>query len=635
MRRGAKYVCVAVIVPALVYAVYSRHYEGAAQTIAADTLLLLLPDGTDVSTPAVSEWLDAANEEGLHLAPVHDSEFLNPLTRIRGAGLIVPDQLHRSANDALVGELYRYVRNGGNLMVVYDACTWDLNGRFPHGDSRLSSLVGVHYALYDRFGKQTMESAQVTGTADVMRELGVPPGNFVPVDGREKLARWRPVSEHESTARFAFSRYHYGDVEYPMFRTVGEFDGTVLLQTQRAVVAGYRMDAAGQVLFVNLPLGYLVGRTDGLLLHSFLRFFAVHMIGLPYLAAVPDGIGGLVFNWHIDALSALTPLKKLAAAGVFDRGRFSVHVTAGPDVDVFGDGRGLDVAHDSEAQHWIHYLIARGHELGSHGGWIHNYFGDHVNESNEGEFQQYLEMNKDALERVSGTRMTEYSAPIGNHPEWVTRWLERHGFIAYYFSGDAGMGPTQVYRDAQRDGPQIWAFPILHMGKEASLEEMGFDNIPAATARDWLIAATDFAAREHVARLVYSHPVGAERFIGALQSWLDRADDLQRQGMFRWYTMSGLAEFLNRRKSVHWTVVKRDSTTLALHASDPKTLVDEAWVFPQEHYRDVRVTEGVATVRSEDGMIFVTAGNCRQLTIEVTHSREPKVLKAETLEAKP
>ena len=48
------------------------------------------------------------------------------------------------------------------------------------------------------------------------------------------------------------------------------------------------------------------------------------------------------------------------------------------------------------------------------------------------------------------------------------------------------LGPTRVYRGETRDGPDIWAFPILHMGKEASLEEMGFDDVPIGAVREWL-----------------------------------------------------------------------------------------------------------------------------------------------------
>jgi peptidoglycan/xylan/chitin deacetylase (PgdA/CDA1 family) len=636
MKKGLKYVCIAALAPLLIYArmSYVHRHDGTTLGAGADTLVLLLPDGVDFSTPAVREWLDAANEEGLHLEPIHDSDFLDPLTPIHPTGVILPDQLHRSANDVLIGELYRYVHAGGNLMVVYDACTWDLNGRFPAGDSRLSSLVGVHYALYDRYLTSTMEPAQITGTGAAMREIGIPPGSFVPVDGRGKLELWHAVAARdEINSRYAFSAYQYGDVSYPVFRTVGDFDGTVLLKSRRALAAGYRPDELGHVLFVNLPIGYLASRTDGLLLHSFLHFFGVQMLGLPYLGSVPDGVGGLIFNWHIDAHSSLKPLKTLVDAGIFDRGKFSIHFTAGPDVDAFGDHKGLDVAHDAEAQKWIRYLQARGNSIGSHGGWIHNYFGNNVSDDNESEFVKYLEMNKDALERVSGTHITEYSAPVGNHPAWVTRWLERNGVVAYYFTGDAGLGPTRVYRGTERDGSDIWGFPVLHMGKEASLEEMGFDDVPIGAVRDWMLAVTDFTVRQHAARLVYAHPFGAERFFGTLRTWLDNANALQAEGRFRWYTMTELAGFLNQRNAVQWTLLSNADDRVTLRASHPKTLAHQSWIFPQEFYSDPRVVKGTATVRVQDGMILIDAGDDRELSVELSRHDQGHP-KPEAVEAK-
>jgi len=637
MRKRAHYVFMAVLAPLLIYATvdYVHRHEGSTSMMGADTLLLLLPDNLDSSTPAVREWLDAASEEGLHLQPIHDSEFLDPVFTVHAIGVVLPDQLHRSANDVLIGELYRYVRGGGNLMVVYDACTWDLNGRFPPDDSRLSGLVGVHYALYDRYDSTTMVPAEVTGTYAAMQEIGIPPGSSVPVDAAGKLARWRPVADRdEANSRLTFASYQYGAVDYPVFRTQGDFDGEVLLKSKRGLAAGLRHEELGRVLFVNLPLGYLASRTDGLLLHSFLHFFGVRMIGLPHLASVPDGVGGLVFNWHVDARSSLRPLKTLADAGVFDRGRFSVHFTAGPDVDSFGDHKGLDIANNPEAQKWIHYLVARGQEVGSHGGWIHNYFGYHLNDTNESEFEKYLEMNKDALERVSGTHITEYSAPLGNHPVWVTRWLEHHGFVAYYFTGDAGLGPTRVYRDAERDGPGIWGFPILHMGSEASLEEMGFDDVPIDAVREWLLAVTDFTVHQHTARLVYTHPFGAERFFGTLRTWLDNADDLQKDGRFRWYTMTELAGFLSQRESVRWTLLRNSAGKVVLRASHPQTLAHQTWVFPQESYREARVVEGQGAVRVQDGMIFVTAADGKQLKVEMTPQPDGGRPKTEAVEAK-
>lgn len=620
MRKRAKYIFIAVLAPLLVFATvdYVHRREGRIPP-GEDTLFLLLPDDVEFSLVEVRQWVDAASEEGLHLQPIHDSDFLNPLLDLHPRGIIVPDQLHRAANDALIGELYRYVRRGGNLMVVYDACTWDLNGRFPPGDSRLSALVGVRYALYDLYDASTMVPAQVVGTSATMADLEIPPGSFVPIDPAGKLQRWHSVAEHEpADARFAFETYQYGAVEYPIFRTLGDFDGEVLLRSKHGIAAGYRREELGDVLFVNLPLGYLASRTDGLLLHSFLRFFGIHMLGLPYLSSVPDGVGGLIFNWHVDARSSIRPLDTLVHEGVFDRGRFSIHFTAGPDVDNFGDGKGLDILHDPEAQKLIQYLIARHQSIGSHGGWIHNYFGYHVNDDNQKEFQKYLEMNLEALQKVSGQPILEYSAPVGNHPEWVTHWLEQHGFLGYYFTGDAGLGPTKVYRNGERDADGIWAFPILHMGKEASFEEMGFDDVPIPAVREWLLAITNFTVSEHTARLVYTHPFGAERFFPTFRAWLDNADALEKQGRFRWYTMTDLARFLNRREKVRWTLLLNRTASVTLRAFHPQSLAHQTWIFPDDSYSSARVTQGDASVRTEHGLLFITANDCQRLNVVLT-----------------
>jgi hypothetical protein len=604
-------------------AAYLR-YGMAGTEAGVDTLFLLLPDGIDERVPAVQEWLDAAEEEGLHLEIIHDSRFLDPMFRLHATGLIVPDQLHRRANDALIGALEEYVHDGGMLMLVYDACTWDLNGRFPEIGSRLSHLVGVDYALYDEYGKKTMEESPIWGRAAVMKELEIPPGKFVqmikPVknlqlreaslQGQDKEGKGKPED-----ALYTFAAYRYSDVLYPSFRTSGDFDGKALLVSNAGLAAGLRKYGSGNVLFVNLPLGYLKSRTDGLLMHSFLRYFAVRLLQLPYLAPVPDAIGGLVLNWHIDAQSAIKPLEFLRSRGIFDHGPFSIHLTAGPDVDRFHDGKGLNINNNPEAQNWIQYFIRQGDEVGSHGGWIHNYFAANLTDHNQAGFEHFLAWNKDAVERAGNRPVTEYSAPTGNHPEWVTDWLEKHGILAYYFAGDAGMGPTLAYRDHGRDG-SVWAFPILHLGADASFEEMEGDGLSNSMVRQWLVEIADFASQAHAARLFYTHPFGATKYIQALSAWMDHTAGLAQQGRFRWYTMTALANFLNARKAVQWSV-KATGSAVILEASHAKSLNHQTWIFPKSAYGEPRTLQGRAEITDVDDAWLVTAEDCNHLRIKI------------------
>src|SRR5208282_3257250 len=80
----------------------------------ADRLLLLVPDNVSLSDPRVTVWLDAGSEEGLHVVPIRDSEFVRPFFgEPKCAGLILPDSIHQQASDYLIAAIRRAVRAGG------------------------------------------------------------------------------------------------------------------------------------------------------------------------------------------------------------------------------------------------------------------------------------------------------------------------------------------------------------------------------------------------------------------------------------------------------------------------------------------------------------------------------------------
>lgn len=238
-----------------------------------DRLLLLVPDGISLSNPKVTMWSDAGSEEGLHVVPVHDSEFLSPLWgESKCAGVILPDSIHQQASDLFVAALHRYVTEGGKLMLVYDAGTFSLNGAFAAGRSRLSDLAGVDYALYDKLGDKTIQWGKVISTNTIVGQMGIPPGKYYPFESAIAPQR---------TFGVEIRRYKYGDLQYPSFVTSGDYAGQVLFRSNNGLVAGQQSYQKGSVLFVNLPLGYLKGNTDGLLLHSFLKYFADHTLSLP------------------------------------------------------------------------------------------------------------------------------------------------------------------------------------------------------------------------------------------------------------------------------------------------------------------------------------------------------------------
>ncbi len=581
----------------------------------ADRLLLLVPDGVSFSDPKVTMWLDAGSEEGLHVVPVHDSEFLRPLWgESQCAGVILPDSIHQQASDLFVATLHRFVADGGNLMLVYDAGTFSLNGVYAAGRSRLSDLAGVDYALYDKLGGKTTQWSKVTSTNAIVSQLEIPPGKYYPFHTDDTQENGQSLTPDRNFA-VELRRYKYGDLQYPSFVTSGNFAGEVLFRSSNGLVVGQHSYQKGSVLFVNLPLGYLKGNTDGLMLHVFLKYFASHALSLPYLMPVPDGIGGLVLNWHIDSNAAIKPLQEMSSWTLLQQGPYSIHITAGPDAGRVGDRKGFDADHNPVSQDLIRKYEGLGYEIGSHGGWIHDYFSAHVETDNPKDLEQFLALNKDSLERVTGKTVEEYSAPNGNQPPWVTHWLEAHGFVAYYFTGDTGMGPTQGYRNGVREARNVWAFPILHLDRAAGFEEFMTEGYSDAEVARWLAAVTDFTTDQHSVRLMYFHPPGILPYHDLVDRWVEQTARLKADGRFRWYTMTELANFLNSRKQVKWKMSDKGGL-ITVEATHPQTLDHETWRIPATRFAQPKIVEGSAKVVRDNDAWMIIAGEGKDLRFE-------------------
>lgn len=581
----------------------------------ADRLLLLIPDGTSLSDVRVQMWLDAASEEGLHLVAIHDSEFVRPLFEDSAcAGVILPDGVHRQASDAFLVDMRRYVAAGGKLMLVYDAGVLSPEGKYAPGRSRISDLAGVDYALYDTLKDKTTQWGNVTSDAGTFRRLEIPPGKFYPFDAES--AGFKPQAQTADSFEAHLRRYKYGDVSYPSFVTSGDYAGQVLLRSASTIVAGEHQYEKGSVLFVNLPLSYLKANTDGLPLHTFLKYFAEQTLALPHLLSVPDGVGGLVLNWHIDSNVAIRPLQELLSwTALQEQGPYSIHITAGPDARTFGDHLGFDIDHNPVSAELIQHYVKLGSEIGSHGGWIHDYFARNVETGNPADFEPLLELNKAALERVSGKPVVEYSAPSGAQPPWVTQWLDAHGFLAYYFTGNTGMGPTQGYRDGARESQRMWEFPILHLDRAAAFEEMHPEGYSDDEVERWLEAVTRFTASHRLVRLVYFHPPGILAYKQVVMKWLELTARLKADGQFRWYTMTEMANFLNSRKQVQWTI-SEERGVITLDAAHLESLEHQAWQFPASRFAKPKVILGSADIKNEDEQWIVVAGKGTHLQIE-------------------
>lgn len=669
-------------------------------------LMLLVPNGQNLASPEVTAWMDAASEDGVRLKPMTDSQFmaLGP-NALNYGGLVLPDGLHPTATEPLLKAVRDYTTAGGNTLLVHDFGIFALDGNqrptYPIPRARLSDLAGVDYGLYHTLREKSTVVGPVTAMRSTLRALQVPPGKSIPyvadaapdaaVPGALAAASataptdvrpdagapdaptvYRPASTAFGSAGSSlpvaampedvletYSGYLLGGLRYSSFVTRGAYSGKVLATSPLAgLVAGLNKVGRGQVLFVNLPLTYLkVARTDGLPLHGFLHYFAHNVLQLAQLSPVPNAVPGLTLDWHLDSFTAQQPTLTLEKLGIFDDGPFSIDMTAGPDAVTVGDGKGWNLDNNPVAQDILRRFAKKGHAIGSHGGWNHDYYGLNANETNRATFLPYLEQNLASIRRTVshavrpylglaspnppdvpalflpmvqklkalvdwafGPPMRQYSPPVGNNPVWAMDWLEQQGVVAVYFGGHTGLGPTRQYREGQLRNPGLWVFPVTPAGRYATFEEFQTNNVPKQEVIGWYRDSVDFSVNHHTTRMIYMHPNGANVWPDVLQDLLAYAK-AKGPDQFRWYTMTRLADFMTTRQAVAWTEKREAQGVSRFEASHPQSLEEMVWLLPKSRYASLPVSaDGSVSVSDRGSHWAVKARNTRRASFVATAS---------------
>ncbi len=599
------------------------YFRGQERSL--DTILLLRPDLT-MKPELLTGWKNIAAEEGLHLDVQFDSDYQytkNPFPT-HYKGIILADIIHSRVSPGLAKKLRDYVESGGHLMLVYDVGTQDVNGNYYKKGSLFSDMLNLDYASnYDEYDTGT-EFSPVGHSKEILESLGIPPGKYMlpeftlnnssPANQQQENAE--PNQQKTNTEPLsifnAISTYGYGIINYQHFTTQKiEQNFPLLLTTEdRQFIAGTVNFGKGKILFVNLPLTQLWLGTDSMPLHIFLRYFAVDILHLPALSTVPNGRGGIIMNLHIESRDDINTLPTLKKIGLFEQGPYSIDFTAGPDQDKVGDNQGANVVYSQETQNWIKYFLSLGHVIGSDGGWIHNYFGLNVSESNQAEFQPYVSNNIEAIEKITNQKVLEYVPSMGNQPNWVTRYLEKEKFLGYYTLSNIGVGPTQNFR-LVFDDPHLWSYPPLPFGRNACFRDFGFAKLPVELATDWVTQSTQFVARNHTSRLMYFHPSDLSffpQYLSSLEAWLATAKKLTNQGIFQWYSMVGMSKFLNERRRVLWILRKKGNIQI-IQATHPVSLKTQTWLIRKDIYNKPNITLGTGDVREDERNWIITAGD--------------------------
>lgn len=443
-----------------------------------------------------------------------------------------------------------------------------------------------------------------------------------PVSSTTTVATSSSVSTAVADPIDAYSGYLLGHLLYPSYVTQGSFGGLAGQQVlatspQFGLVAGINPYGAGKVMFVNLPLTYLKGRTDALMMHGFLQYFSQRVVDMAQLSPMPNGVAGMTFDWHLDSMAAQAPTQSLMSLNVFNdpKALFSIEMTAGPDAITKGDKLGWNLSGNVEAQRILKTFKAAGHDVGSHGGWIHDFYGLNASESNQllstngacfkkgskiDNFKQCLVLNRQAVDAVTATPSRNYSAPEGNNPLWAMNWLEAQGVVSAYFGGHTGLGATRQYRNGALLNPKIWVFPVTPQGLYATFEEFQAYNVPQSDVVGWYRELVDFCVAQNTSRMVYAHPPGAYLWSNVL---LDLLSYARSQGaQFNWYTTTRLSDFMANRLKVNWSQsVDPLSGVTQFNVSHPTSLKEMVWRLPKSKFPQMPViVSGSGAVSSQN-----------------------------------
>ncbi|BAF59105.1 MAG: hypothetical protein HPY89_03480 [Pelotomaculum sp.] len=510
--------------------------------------------------------------------------------------LIVPEYMNSAMPPEIAAVIDSYARDeGGCVLLSLDPATRNPDGTLRQ-EPLLAALAGVRYCLAPAKDQVPMYFGYwCFASPEEGREWGITPG---------KLDQDNAVSS-----------YSYGRLKFEHARAINMNARVVAFDnaagTETPVITEKQYDGGGTVIYVNMPIGRYKLRSDDLTLRSVLRTFLIKYARLPRLVNTPGGKGGIVFNLHICSGAYFRALAVMMAQGLFQSELpFSIHITAGPDTYKLGDGMGFFAESMLKGRPVLEVLQNFG-KIGSHGGWMHNFFAYNLKYLPQEEAFELIDWNFRVLEAVTGEKVEEYSAPGGEHPFWVNPHLEELGVKAYYYAGDSGSSPTHPRLDGKYAGQKMWAFPITPYRQFASLEEMERGHVPVDEVRRWFQDLIDFSAEERVIRMIYTHPSDTRFCLEAFQAFEEKALLEQREGKIRVASMSEFADFLSRYSKTTWQVRKLRGDSFAVDMENPEGLKDITVALYVGEGENYVVLGGEVATEQADGWLYLTVTSDR------------------------
>ncbi|OPX83864.1 MAG: hypothetical protein A4E53_04466 [Pelotomaculum sp. PtaB.Bin104] len=502
-------------------------------------------------------------EEGFNYRVITPDElagYSGATLREHFEAVVVPEYINTLMPPEIAELINSYVVDyAGKALLVFDPATKSADGG-QRQVPLLADLAGVRYYQPAPGGQAlTYHGYWCFVSAEKGRDWGITPGKL--------------DQDH------AVNSYSYGKIKFEHSRAVNIDARVIALDTgddadNNPVITEKTYESGGAVVYANMPLGRYKLRSDDLTPRSVLRTFLIDYAKVPRLVNSPGGKGGIVFNLHICSGAYFRALMVMMMQGLFQADLpFSTHITAGPDTYKLGDGAGFFAESLYKGRPVLEVLQNYG-EIGSHGGWMHNFFAFNVENLPQQKALQLLEWNFYALETITGKKVREYSDPGGNHPPWLKYSLEQLGVNSYYYAGDSGASPSHPRINGEYGGDKMWAFPISPYQKFASLEEMERGHVTPGEVKQWTADLVDFAADEKTIRMIYTHPSDTRFCLDAIRAFEEKVSAEQQNGRITMAPMSWYADFLNRSAKTSYQIKRQDTGAYLIDLENPESLKD-------------------------------------------------------------
>jgi len=540
-----------VLAIAVITGSYQWEKQQYVDVLQDNTLSVLLVHGNGKEkSVGIRAFASVLEEEGVAYTIVSNSKLIttNPEMLVKHKPvLIYPDKAAQILSADMQGWLRRYLEAGGYVELASDVGSKRNDGTYWIDGGVFDTIVGVERNIGkgEERGPQFLSGPIKFSDKKSAQYFEIPEGKR---DKAERIVGYR-----YGVLQYSYEHFHIHNQSEAEVYAWGEQEGK---KTPLLMLLNIKK---GKLLFVNLPLAYLKGHSDDLLLRSTLRTFLFKIVHFPHIVSSPDAKGGLVLNLHVDYNEERTILPKCIEQGfISPKLKYSIHITAGPDCNTPGDGEGFDADGKGKA---IVQEVEKFGTIGSHGGWAHNWFSKSILDGSldRVEIKKYIQMNNKALEKITGYQIKEYSAPNGVflQPEF-TGILQELGMESYYYTGDSGSAPNRTFFDNMMVSKKLIAFPVMSTGNMASLYEYRKAGIGEEELVKLLTDIVDYTVSNRVVRLMYTHPhdIFDEHYESAAKTFIEYCIAHQESGKLHVASMSFFRDFLIRvtetKKVLKW-----------------------------------------------------------------------------------